>query len=79
MQRNQSLFENAIHCEATMKLYSTGLKKFMQFVGYDNRLDKFASLDFKIIDKHLEDYVMFNALIVMGNFRESYALEKDWH
>jgi len=44
-----------------MRLYSTGLKKFMQFVGYDNRLDEFASLDFKIIDKYLEDYVMFNA------------------
>jgi predicted transport protein len=61
MQRSLTLFENAIHCEATMKLYSTGLQNFMQFVGYANRLDEFASLDFKIIDKHLEDYVMFNA------------------
>ena len=61
MQRSLSLFENAIHCEATMKLYSTGLQNFMQFVGYTNRLDEFVSLDSKIIDKHLEDYVMFQS------------------
>ncbi len=61
MQRSLTLFENAIHCEATMKLYSKGLERFMQFVGYSNRYDGYANLDSKIIDKHLEDFVMFQS------------------
>ena len=61
MQRSLSLFENAIHCEATMRLYSTGLQNFMKFVGYTNSYDDFILLDYKVIDKHLEDFVIFNA------------------
>jgi len=61
MQRSLTLFENAIHSEATMKFYSKSLEKFMQFVGYNNRYDEYASLDSKVIDRHLEDYVMFHS------------------
>jgi len=61
MQRSLTLFENAIHCEATLKLYSNSLEKFMQFVGYSNRYDEYTSLDSKVIDRHLEDYVMFHS------------------
>ena len=59
MQRSLSLFENAIHSDATMKLYTKGLRNFMKFTGYDEKHDEYAKLDFKIIDKHLEDYVMY--------------------
>lgn len=61
MQRSLTIFENAIHSDATMKLYTKGLEKFMQFVGHSNRYDDFALLDSKVIDRHLEDYVMFQS------------------
>ena len=59
MQRSLILFENSIHSEATMKHYSKGLENFMHFVGYGNRYDDYANLDSKVIDRHLEDFVMF--------------------
>jgi integrase len=59
MQRSHTLFENAIHSDATMKLYTKGLQNFMKFVGYTNKYDDYSSLDSKVIDKHLEDYVMY--------------------
>ncbi len=59
MQRSLSLFENAIHSEATMKLYSKGLQNFMEYTGYDKKYDEYSRLDSKVIDKHLEDYVLY--------------------
>lgn len=59
MQRSLVLFENAIHSDATMKLYSKGLQNFMAFVGHDTKYDEYANLHSKIIDKHLEDYVLY--------------------
>lgn len=59
MQRSLVLFENAIHSDATMKLYVKGLQNFMKFVGYENRFDDYVTLDHKVIDKHLENYVMY--------------------
>ncbi len=61
MQRSLSLFENAINSEATMNLYKKGLENYMKFVGYQNKYDNYVSLDSKQIDRHLEDYVMFQA------------------
>ncbi|WP_179360230.1 site-specific integrase [Nitrosopumilus cobalaminigenes] len=61
MQRSLLLFENAIHSDATMKLYTKGLQNFMQFVGYENKHDEYASLHSKVIDKHLEDYVLYQS------------------
>lgn len=61
MQRSLRLFENAIFTETTMKFYRNGIVNFMQFVGYQNKYDEYASLDPKQIDRHLEDYVMYHA------------------
>lgn len=61
MQRSLSLFENAINSEATMNLYKKGLENYMKFVGFQNKYDSYASLESKQIDRHLEDYVMFQA------------------
>ena len=61
MQRSLLLFENAINSNATMKLYQNNLENFMHFVGFENKYDEYSKLDPKVIDRHLEDYVMYHA------------------
>lgn len=61
VQRSLVLFENAIDSKATLKLYVGGLKNYMKFVGFETRYDDYVNLDPKLIDRHLEDFVMFHA------------------
>ena len=60
MQRSLSLFENSIHSSATLYQYNLGLDNYMRFVGFQNRYDDYSSLDSEVIQRHLEDYVIFH-------------------
>jgi len=78
MQRSLSLFENSIHSLATLYQYKLGLRHYMQFVGYDNRFDDYVSLDSEVIQRHLEDYVIFHSgrnikrITIKGYFKPVY-------
>ena len=61
LQRSLLIFENSIGSEATLYQYKLGLKHFMKFVNYDDRFDDYISLNSEVIQKHLEDYVIFHS------------------
>lgn len=78
MQRSLSLFENSIDSEATLYQYNLGLKHFMKFVGYGDRFDDYIQLDSEVIQRHLEDYVIFlserniKRITIKGYFKPVY-------
>jgi integrase len=60
MQRSYSLFENSVGSETTLYQYKLGLEHFLKFVRYEHKYDDYLKLEPEIIQKHLEDYVIFH-------------------
>ena len=60
MQRSLSIFESSIGSEATLYQYRLGLVHYMKFVNFENRYDDYLSLDSNVIQRDLENYVMYH-------------------
>lgn len=57
MQRSLMLFENSIHSPSTLKAYKYSLNKFIQYFKLKD-FDSMASMDNKMMQEMVEDYVM---------------------